>query len=95
MKVSLYAGDRIRIEMVRCGYTAQMLSDRTMISPMVLRGLLAGRGSTISTRNLCALASAFGYTAADFADLLSAPAGSHCWPSPEAPAIPETTEEIP
>lgn len=93
MKVPSDAGDRIRIEMVRCGYTAQMLSERTMISPMVLRGILVGRGSSISTRNLCALASAFGYTAADFADLLCAPAESQFWPSPEAPSIQDTREE--
>ena len=76
MKVSPQACDRIRIEMVRCGYTAEALSLRTMISPTVLRGILVGRAETIGTRNLCALASAFGYTAADFADLLCDPLGS-------------------
>ena len=93
MKVPSDAGDRIRIEMVRCGYTAQMLSERTMNSPKELPGNLEGRGSSISTPNLSAMATAIGYTAADYADLLCAPAESQFWPSPEAPSIQDTREE--
>lgn len=63
----------IRVEMVRCGYTADSLSEKTTISPAVLRGILTGRARTISTRNICALASAFGYGASEFIDLLSQP----------------------
>lgn len=65
------AGNLIRIEMVRCGYTIETLSEKTMISPAVLHEILVGRAQTISTRNICLLASTFGYSAADFIDLLS------------------------
>lgn len=65
------AGKLIRIQMVRCGYTTETLSRETDISPQVLRGILTGRSQTISTRTLCALATVFGFTAADFVDLLS------------------------
>lgn len=61
----------IRIEMVRCGYTTESLSEKTEISQQVLRGILTGRAKTISTRNIRALAAAFGFTASDFLDLLS------------------------
>ena len=64
------AGEIIRIEMVRCGYTRETLSQKTGITPARLRGILAGR-ETVSTRNLSALASAFGYSMAEFIDLLS------------------------
>ena len=64
-------GDVIRIEMVRCGYTLESLSEKADISQNVLRGILTGRAKTISTRNTYALASAFGYSMADFIDLLS------------------------
>lgn len=62
----------IRVEMVRCGYTTESLSEKTGISTAVLRGILTGRSKTISTRSVCALASAFGYPASEFIDLLSA-----------------------
>ncbi len=65
------AGDHIRIQMVRCGYTLESLSRQTMISPAVLREILSGRAKTISTRNVCAMASAFGFPVSDFIDLLS------------------------
>lgn len=65
------AGNTIRIQMVRCGYTAQSLSEQTAISPAVLRSILTGRAGTISTRNLCALAAAFDFSVSDFLDLLS------------------------
>ena len=65
------AAELIRIEMVRCGYTLETLSARTEVSPMVLRGILTGRTTAISTRCLYALAVAFGYSMADFIDLLS------------------------
>jgi transcriptional regulator with XRE-family HTH domain len=65
------AGDVIRCEMVRCGYTTESLSERTFVSQAVLRGILTGRAKTVSTRTICALASAFGYTMSDFIDLLS------------------------
>lgn len=65
------AGVLIRIEMVRCGYTTESLSEKTEISQQVLRGILTGRAKTISTRSIHALATAFGYPAADFVDLLS------------------------
>jgi len=71
MKVTPDAGQLLRIEMVRCGYTTDALSERSGISPAVLRGILTGRASTISTRNLCALAGVFGYSAAEFVDLLT------------------------
>ena len=66
-----YAGERIRIEMVRCGFTLSSLSERTGISTAVLRGILTGRTQVVSTRSICALSTAFGYSAADFIDLLS------------------------
>ena len=65
------AGEVIRIEMVRCGYTLETLSERTDIAQHVLRGILTGRANTVSTRNTYALAAAFGYSMADFIDLLS------------------------
>ena len=61
----------IRIQMVRCGYTSETLSEQTAISPAVLRSILTGRAQTISTRNIRALAAAFDYSAADFIDLLT------------------------
>ena len=67
------AAQVIRVEMVRCGYTADTLSEKTAISPAVQRGILTGRSQNISTRNICALASAFDYAAADFIDLLTQP----------------------
>lgn len=67
------AAQTIRVEMVRCGYTMERLSEQTAISTAVLRGILTGRTKTISTRSICALASAFGYGAAEFIDLLSLP----------------------
>jgi transcriptional regulator with XRE-family HTH domain len=65
------AGRTIRTEMVRCGYTMEALSEETQISRAVLREILTGRARSISTRNLCAMARAFDYTASDFIDLLS------------------------
>lgn len=65
------AGPRIRIEMVRCGYTLESLSEKTEISQQVLRGILTGRATTISTRNICSLAATFGFSASEFIDLLS------------------------
>lgn len=65
------AGLIIRTEMVRCGYTTESLSEETQVSRAVLREILTGRAKSISTRNLCALARAFDYTASDFIDLLS------------------------
>lgn len=61
----------IRTEMVRCGYTLERLSHETEVSIAVLRGILAGRSNTISIRNIIALSRAFGYSSADFIDLLS------------------------
>lgn len=66
-----HAGETIRIQMVRCGYTTETLSEETMISLAVLRGILTGRARTISTRNIYALATVFGYSVSDFIDLLS------------------------
>lgn len=63
-------GIPIRREMVRCGFTLDSLSQECDISRAVLQGLLTGRAVTISTRNICALARAFGYGAAEFIDLL-------------------------
>ncbi len=71
MRTFEQAADIVRIEMVRCGYTTQSLAEQTAISPAVLRGILTGRAKSISTRNVCALATAFGYCAAEFIDLLS------------------------
>lgn len=65
------AAQTIRVEMVRCGYTTESLSEKTTISMAVLRSILTGRAKTISTRNICAMAPAFGYSAAEFIDLLS------------------------
>lgn len=65
------AGPIIRTEMVRCGFTLDTLSQETGVSVPVLRGILNGRSKTISVRNLIALARAFGYSGADFIDLLS------------------------
>lgn len=63
-------GNSIRREMMRCGYTLESLSMETDISKPVLQGILTDRTSTISTRNLCALARAFDYGTAEFIDLL-------------------------
>lgn len=63
---------KIRTEMYRCGFTVETLSEATEISVPVLRELLSGRTSTISIRNLCALSRVFGYSTADFIDLLAA-----------------------
>jgi transcriptional regulator with XRE-family HTH domain len=49
----------------------EALSEETQISRAVLREILTGRARSISTRNLCAMARAFDYTASDFIDLLS------------------------
>lgn len=65
------AGNLIRIQMVRCGYTLESLSNETDISLQVLRGILTGRTKTISTRTICALAKVFDYPAAEFVDMLS------------------------
>ena len=65
------AGELVRIQMVRCGYTLETLAQQTRISKNVLQGILSGRANTISTRNTCFLASAFGYSMADFIDYLS------------------------
>ena len=65
------AGETIRIQMVRCGYTLESLSARTEISTQVLRNILTGRANTISTRSTAALARAFGFSMAEFIDLLS------------------------
>lgn len=56
--------------MVRCGYTLERLSMETDISMAVLRGILSGRSQTISIRNIVSLSRAFGYSSADFIDLL-------------------------
>ena len=66
-----HAGDILRVEMVRCGYTLESLSQATSISEAVLRGILTGRAKSISIRNICALAPVLGYSAAEFIDLLS------------------------
>jgi plasmid maintenance system antidote protein VapI len=71
MRTYEHAGEIIKIEMVRCGYTLDLLSEKTAVSPAVLRGILTGRSKAISTRCICALSSAFGYSAAEFIDLLS------------------------
>jgi len=71
MRTYSHADEIIQIEMVRCGYTLESLSETTGISPAVLRGILTGRSKTISTRSVCALSSAFDYSASDFIDLLS------------------------
>lgn len=65
------AGNLIRIQMVRCGYTIETLSSETEISPQVLRGILTGRSKTISTRTICALAKVFDFPAAEFVDMLA------------------------
>lgn len=57
--------------MMRCGYTLDALSEETEISKTVLHGILTGRAKSISTRNICALARTFGYSATDFMDLLA------------------------
>ena len=66
-----HAPNVIRTEMVRCGYTLERLSAETDVSIAVLRGILSGRGKTISIRNIIALSRAFGYSSSDFIDLLS------------------------
>lgn len=58
------------MEMVRWGYTTDSLSEACDISKPVLQGLLTNRAVTISTRNVYALARAFGYPVSDFIDLL-------------------------
>lgn len=70
MKIDHNIGTIIRAEMVRCGYTIDSLSQDTDISKAVLQGILTGRTSSISTRTLCTLARTFGYSAAQFTDLL-------------------------
>lgn len=70
MKIE-HAGNIIRREMMRCGYTLETLSEESDISKAVLQGILTERASTISTRSLCALARAFDYGAADFIDMLT------------------------
>ena len=65
------AANIIRREMYRCGYVLERLSEKTEISPAVLRGILTGRSTTISTRNMVALARAFDYSASEFIDILS------------------------
>ena len=79
MTIPPEASRRIRAEMVRCGYTTESLSEKTEISPTVLRKLLDGRADTISTRNLYALSRAFGYEASTFLDLIT---GSINYPAP-------------
>lgn len=71
MKTNDNTGTIIRAEMVRLGYTLESLSLETDISTPVLHGILSGRSGSISTRNLCALARTFGYSVAEFTDLLS------------------------
>lgn len=71
MRTYACADEVVRIEMVRCGFTLERLSEATGISQAVLRGILTGRSKTVSTRSICALATAFGYSASDFVDLLS------------------------
>ena len=71
MTVAPDAGTILRIEMVRCGYTLESLSRAADISPQVLRGILTGRASSISTRNLSSLSRLFGYSMAELIDLLS------------------------
>lgn len=71
MKLFPGAAQRIRLEMVRCGYTMEQLAETTQISKPVLQGLLNGRAEAVSTRNLFALSRAFGYDTAFFIDLLS------------------------
>lgn len=65
------AGVIIRMEMVRCGYTAETLCEATELSPTVLRDILSGRKTSISTRNLCSMARVFGFGVSEFIDLLS------------------------
>lgn len=65
------AASVIRVEMVRCGYTSESLCEATEISSTVLRDILTGRKTSISTRNICAMARAFGFSASEFIDLLS------------------------
>lgn len=71
MKISDATVNTLRAEMTRCGFTLNSLSEETQISTTVLHGILTSRANTVSTRNVCALARAFGYCAADFVDLLS------------------------
>ena len=71
MKIEQTAGNTIRTEMMRCGYTLDSLSEETDISKAVLQGILTGRSKSISTRTICSLARTFGYGAAEFMDLLS------------------------
>ncbi len=79
MNIPPEACHKIRAEMSRCGYTTESLSQKTEISVTVLRKLLSGRADTISTRNLYALAHAFGYETSVFLDLLT---GSISYPAP-------------
>lgn len=65
------AANIIRREMYRCGYVLERLSEETEISSAVLRGILTSRSTTISTRNVVALARAFDYSASEFIDILS------------------------
>jgi len=66
-----HAGDVLRIEMVRCGFTLETLSLRTGVSQPVLRNILTGRAKSISTRIICALAGPLGYSASELIDLFS------------------------
>lgn len=86
MKVPPRAGDVIRVEMVRCGYTLGSLSQETMISQPVLRAVLSGRAGTISTRNLYAMAAAFGYPLSQFIDLIAGTPASGPTEASSAPA---------
>ena len=65
------AAQTIRIQMVRCGYTLDRLSEDTGVSKEILRGILAGRTQSISVRTICAVSQVFGYSAAEFMDLIS------------------------
>ena len=71
MNVQKSAGQTIRIEMVRCGYTLETLSQRSGISTQVLRDILSGRSGSISIRNLSVLSGIFGYPTSVFIDMLT------------------------
>lgn len=71
MKTDTHTSTIIRAEMRRCGYTLDSLTEETQISKAVLQGILSDRAKSISTRTICALARTFGYSAAEFMDLLS------------------------
>lgn len=71
MKTDNHTSTIIRAEMRRCGYTLEALTEETEISKAVLQGILSDRAKSISTRTICSLARTFGYSAAEFMDLLS------------------------